>query len=166
MSGEKKEELSGSVEKLVGLATSQPIEIDLSQQNRGGRVTFHLSSYFESGDDQPQSSVLVYSTEGESDEEPYTRRCKATEESTKLDLGWIQNPGFVRIENLVPASLPVNPTPEEEEEHKRRCLVLSGGWLVPPGMFFVAAHGDLQAVKIYALEGEVPYRITVYPAVS
>ena len=124
----------------------------------GDRIVFHLAAHFQSLHDQPDSHVLVYSEEGKSGIEPYSRRLIATTELSEVDFGWVTSPGFIRIDNLERAT-------ERQEDQERfvreRTLFLPGGWEVPPGMFFV---GRIKTkIEIHSGGARVKYRVTVYP---
>lgn len=132
------------------------------------RVTVACTLTFEHRGDQPVQAAAVYDyltfSQGV---EPYTRRIEATEQWTKLDTGWVTEPGTVIIQSLVGSNLAVHPSPEEAQRMARKILLVSfsesaeQAFRVPPrGMFYGQPTGDL---FVRCEQGEANYRLTIFP---
>lgn len=115
------------------------------------RLTVVESLYHQSFGEEPVRVDSRFSRELESDEQPYSRRLKATEGWQPLDCGWVKDPGMVCVTNEEGKHFQVNPTKEEKEALARKVLEIlispgqlnresmgweSLGWLIPPGESF------------------------------
>lgn len=155
-------------------ARPAPISVEEINQ-RGHRLTVNESVYHQLYGEQPSQIENHFSRFVESDEEPYSRRRKATEEWQPLDIGWVKEigVGMLVISSLAGKALQRNPTKEEKEETAKQILEVSYTaatptsvalcWLIPPGesMRGMPSHGN--ELWIRSRHGTVRYTVFVIP---
>lgn len=109
----------------------------------------------------------------DSDEQPFLRKCKASEGWQKLEVGWIEQAGQLTIVNG--AGKPHNFVQPSEEEKKAEGLkVLEVGievdgnvvpcWQVPPGENLRAMPlCELSRIMVRCRQGEVRFSVFLIP---
>lgn len=88
------------------------------------RVTITLAAHHQHVNTDPVSCNGKYSRFLDGIEDPYTRNIKVTPQGINLDVGWIENPAYLYIENRSGLNRSVNPTPEEKEEDAAQIIHL------------------------------------------
>ena len=83
-----------------------------------------------------------------------------------LDLGWVDVPGLVVLENRTGIRLQNIPTPEEQADLNSRTLLVRNGTAtleVPPGLFIMVQFGNPGDWTLEAVSGDVLVAIAVAP---
>lgn len=149
-----------------GIATppSQPV---LATQDR---ITVRLLFNHEHHGEEPTIADLPFAKMLKTIEQPFKRRISVTPEPKSLkDYGnWINDAGFVIIQNRVGLGLQLQPSPEELDEMSKQIVrvTLSGsekGLLIKPGRFNVFEPEDAQGLALASLSGTISVMLYVYP---
>ena len=142
-----------------------------------GRITVveHLYHYADE-QSQPTSIESIFTRHLKSDEQPYIRILKLTEDWIPLDKGWVEEVGTIVIKNMEGTRYTVNPTDEERKVvesriveigyHNSLSLNLATAFqLVPPqessGRITPA---DWFSLRVRCRSGVAKITLTVYPA--
>lgn len=89
------------------------------------RLTGQVALHYETFDSDPVTGHSNFTLRCETEEgEPYLRRMRVDSKWVKLDVGFVENPGYVLIVNGGATALPVMPEPEEAERRKNLFLEL------------------------------------------
>ncbi len=80
------------------------------------RVTMTLSAHHQHHGNDPTSCAGRYNRFLEFIEDPYKRNIKVSPTKTKLDVGWLEEPAYLFIENRVGLTKSTIPSPEEKAE--------------------------------------------------
>lgn len=96
------------------------------------RVTVVEQAYYQSPDDQPRVVETRYTQDLQSDEQPYLRVMKLTEEWKPIDCGWIEDASLLILTNEEGRVGTV--IPPREEQDAAALKVVEVGWEVgaPP----------------------------------
>jgi len=99
------------------------------------RVVVIQQVYHQIPDEAPQLFTSHYFRWLDTTEQPYQRRGTATEEWTKLDLGWLAAVGVSELilESLEPALTDMRPSPAQLERHLEK--IIQVGLLIPEEFF-------------------------------
>lgn len=141
-----------------------------SPVNDCDRLTGHFSLIHESCGIQPVKAHGVFTKMLTSKEQPYQRRLQVGEAQTRMEIGWIENPGYLVIENKKTLGSNLNPTTEQRQSHEdHRIFVAVNGLVlfeIPPNQAFIACLHDkdhVEAIGLLSSVGTVPVHITVMP---
>jgi len=141
------------------------------------RLTVVGSIYFVAANEQPESVDTGFSRDLASEEQPYRRRLKATEEWQRLDCGWIKEASQVFIANEEGKGLQVNPTDEEREDIARRIIevsfcedgegpndtFISSVWLVSPGESMRGLPSRVDRLCVRCQHGTARFTLYIVP---
>lgn len=94
------------------------------------RVTVVEQAYYQSPDDQPRVVETRYSQDLQTDEQPYLRLMKVTEEWRHIDHGWVEDASWLIISNEEGRVGTV--IPSREEQAAARAKVVELGWEFAP----------------------------------
>jgi hypothetical protein len=112
--------------------------------------------YHQSIEDQPTAFETRFARWLQTDEQPYVRKAKATEEWQPLDTGWLQESSMLLISNVEGTVIDRQPSQEEQDALASRILEL--GLLVseaaPSKRTMHSQQGDQQSVVLPF--GEIP----------
>ena len=105
----------------------------------------------------------------ETKEQPYQRRCVATEEWQPLECGWIDKPGMLIITNREGRFAQTLPTDEEKVEVDKKIIQLSYNqlkpeWLIPPGESMRGCPGFVKFLYIRCQSGTAQYELYLLPS--
>jgi len=128
------------------------------------RLTVVETIYHHSAEDNPTQFECRFCRHLKAKEQPYSRKCKATEEWQALDTGWVERIGMIQVINEEGRRWDVNPTEEEKAAVAERVIKLrsgSGIWDIPPGESFrgCPAAGSLPMVRCQ--EGVAKFTVNV-----
>lgn len=133
------------------------------------RLTAMLQVSHESCGVQPIQVLTSFSALLNFKEQPYQRHLKIGPDPMPLDTGWVDNPGYVIIQNK--RTLPPGRQPTEEEkqaQESHRIFLGSEDALffeIAPGRFFIGELFNKTAAwhwKIRSSAGECPATVTVF----
>lgn len=137
------------------------------------RLTVVCSVYHQHLDEDPLSIKVIQSLDLYNKAEAYSRRLKAGDKWTKLDLGWIGSesvPGYVVLENLEGPNAFVNTTKAEKEALAEKVLLITHGkdndkamFAIDPGSLLFTRPLSHNELYIKAAVGQVCYRLTIFP---
>jgi len=129
------------------------------------RLTVVETVYHQTIDEDPTEVDSRYSRLLKSDEQPFVRRCKATETPQGIPQEcWLTKASMVTIRNLegvYPG--PVLPSQEEKDEIAGLVIIVNDLWIVPPGETFRGTPKDLSKVTVSCLQGAARYLLNVFP---
>lgn len=140
-------------------------------QEAKSHIILNVQACLQSTTEDPNGFMGAFMSVVESTETVlYSRPLVLTEEPIPLDTGWLgENAGLIGIINPKPI-YPVNPTPEQVLEDKKKVIVVSfenyeddENWIVPPGMPFFALPSNHKLVTLRTLYGEVRTKLYVFP---
>ncbi len=133
------------------------------------RITFVEHVYLQSaGEMEPKSISLGFSRLVQSSEQIYERYCKAKQEWTPLDYGWVEKPGITIIVNSEGRFTQAYPTDEERAAAEDRTIEVSlgapgGGLLISPKESLRFRSSEPDKVRIRCKSGPARYIIYVFP---
>jgi len=108
-------------------------------------------------------------------EQPYQRRCVATEQYQPIDRGWFENGGhgLVVIKNEEPDKVnEIAGISSQDIDSEEGVLEIRGkvdgdldvlSWFVPPGQTIKALPSSLQHLHVRCLKGRANYTLTIFP---
>lgn len=158
---------SGSVEGTTPKLKAKPTPVVKD------RITVVETIYYQPFGDQATSVESKFDRILDSvDEQPYSRKCKATEEWQSLDTGWVKTCSMLSIENNEGKFAQRIPTPEERDEAKAKVLELAYSgeyvdedtWLILPGESMRGLPADLSRLLIRCRKGSAKFTVTAFPA--
>ena len=134
------------------------------------RLVVVESVYHQSPDGQPTSAEGAYARQLDTDEQPYARKCKATEEWRPLDCGWLDRASMLHVVNEEGRFL-VQPTDAEREEVNRKLIELAvsvQGSLtpfaeIPPHETARFRPVDPKALRVRCRSGAAKFTLTLFP---
>lgn len=137
-------------------------------QDPKDRITVVQHIYHQSTGEQPTQIDNNFTRNLETIDQPYVRRCKATETKQKLDCGWLQDVSRIIIINEEGTNLQVVPTDGERKATAAKILELSfqengPGWLILPGESFHGSPSDVSNLLIRSLSGITKYTLHALP---
>jgi hypothetical protein len=110
------------------------------------------------------------------DEQPYSRRMKVDEQWQKIDIGWVEKPSLVVVENREGQFMQVQPTKEEREATAKKVLEFSFAErrgvavvvsdpdvLIHPGTSFRFCPAMPCDMLIRCQSGEAKVSVTAFP---
>ena len=139
------------------------------------RLTVVEQVYHQIAGEQPTSVNSQFSRVLASDEQPYVRRCKATEDWQPIDIGWVEDVGMLVIVNNEGTFRHRIPTDEQRAEVAKRvldvgvetatgiCRILRV-WKIPPGESGRGQPIYPKQLRIRSQYGTVLFTIYVFPA--
>jgi len=134
------------------------------------RITVVDNLYFQETGEQTSQFSCQFSRNVESEQQPYERRLKATEEWQPIDTGWLdEDVGALFIRNEAGKNLQTIPTEAEALEISKQVLQLSFGgtefaaWNVPPGESFRGSPATIKDLMIRSLSGTPRYTLYLIP---
>ena len=158
------------------MSESEQEGVELPAFNPGeprGRVTLAQTLYYRPAGEEAMSEEFRQGWDVEGDEQPYIRRCKATEEWKPLDLGWFrpEAAGLILIANEAGRRIQLNQSEEEQEELRGQIIEVAYGpdpsaddaWLVYPGRSFHGHPSRPGGLFVRAQTGTIRYNVYVYP---
>lgn len=135
------------------------------------RILLLQTLYYQSANSEPISAEGRYTKLLQTDEQPYQRRMKVTDEWKPLDAGWVESASYYCVENLEGKYIQTIPTLEQRSEDAKRIIEL--GIASPigvlrfaslsPGEFMAVPYKDVRNVRIRCLHESAKVNITVYP---
>lgn len=135
------------------------------------RIVVVEKIYHQLQGEQPIGCEHQYSQELRTDEQPYERRCVATEEWQPLDCGWLEDVSMLHIVNEEGQFKQVNPTDEERAEAAKKILEVGhylphecSDWLILPGQSMRGCPMTAGQLHIRCRSGKACYRLRFYPA--
>lgn len=132
------------------------------------RITCQFSIVHEHCGDPPFTLGCSFSSICKTVEQPWTRRVQIGEQWIPLDIGWIENPGLIVIENQTGKGLLVNPTEEELAEINSKMIYVTCNepdveWIIMPRMHFFARPKTLENIRVRSSSGKIKASIHVLP---
>ena len=132
------------------------------------RITIVDSVYYEAQGAEPLQIKSGYSRMVVSDEQPYMRTLKVSQEYQILDSGWIKECGLLVIKNEEGSNPQKIPTVAEKEAIKGRIVELCDDhsklcWLVHPGESLRACPISLVGLKLRCLSETAKVTLAVFP---
>jgi len=136
------------------------------------RITAVLNVYHEHFGDQPHSNNVTLSESLETVEQPFVRKMEVGTERMPLETGWLDEPGYVLLENVTGQRPTVIPSESEKEELARKCVTVHNdlgppsaapGWVIRPGRFFFGEVPEGSQLTLKCLHGTADIRLTVFP---
>lgn len=136
------------------------------------RLTVTETVYHQTPGEEASFINSNFSRELEVKEEPYTRRCTATEEWQPLDLGWLKDlgVGMLVIRNEQGKIFDKIPTAEEREEEFKRVLQLryrgdhvNHFWIIPPTETIKGCPSQAESLLIRSAYKTAKYSLFLVP---
>ena len=93
-----------------------------------------------------------------SDEQPYRRERVADEQWHELDVGWVDAPGLVVIENRGDFTMEVSTRAARTQVHPPQC-----DFYVPPGECHRYTPADAKSWRLRCPDGECAYVVVAIP---
>lgn len=126
--------------------------------------------YFQPHNQQATGVEHQFVRELDTHEQPYIRKCVATETPQSLKCGWISGEqcGMLLITNDEGLNLQKIPTEEEKQAIAKKVLRLyrpgsSFHWIIPPGESFRGYPSDCELLDIESASGEINYTLHLFP---
>jgi len=119
-------------------------------------------------DQQPTAIEHRFSRSIKSDEQPYIRKTKVSEEWINLDFGWVENVGMLHLVNEEGGNLQTIPTEEELQALALKVIEIrheSSGfcWLILPGESFRGMPSTGNGLQVRCQSGIAKYTINIFP---
>ena len=132
------------------------------------RITAVLNMYHEHHGEQPFCVPCTFSSATSTVEQPFSRRVTVEKDPIPLDTGWIDDVGYILLENKTGESPQTIPSEEEEEELALTILKVTAGnggigMLVRPGRFLFVELEDASTVWLSAAHNTVSAIVHVFP---
>lgn len=133
------------------------------------RLTVVDTVYYQSPDMPATSAESRFSRElDNTDQQPYVRRTKVTEEWAALDCGWLNECSMLLLVNEEGRGLQKIPTPEEKKEIAFKVLEIRFGselveWLIPPGESLRGYPVNPNQMFVRCRSGEAKLTIHLFP---
>ncbi len=135
------------------------------------RVTMTLSAHHQHHGNDPTSCAGRYNRFLEFIEDPYKRNIKVSPTKTKLDVGWLEEPAYLFIENRVGLTKSTIPSPEEKAEDEAQIVELyldkgsDNPVLIRPfgGFIFLEVINPRLCYLKSQTSKEIPVAITLFP---
>jgi len=152
-------------------ASDAPIVFDVPTKTRKPfpRISANVSLYHSLPNENPTRTQGLFSCYLKSEEEPYRRRLKITDEWHQLDLGWVgQDCSYIIVENVLPKPIRTQ-APEPSEEIPDGMVYLGFGldhsivFRLPPGHMQYFWPEKPVEPWIRCESGETRIEITVIP---
>lgn len=135
------------------------------------RVTVVEKVYHQTAGEEPFAVENTFSRNLKTQEQPYSRRCTATEEWQPLDCGWLKgNVGMLIISNLAGTGLTTIPSGDERAEIEKQVLEIcdedcvDGAWLIPPGEAMRGIPKDASRLCVRCQSGSIKYKLSLIPS--
>ena len=141
----------------------------MANRNNISRVTVVERIYHQNGIGPIYTIDTATSFQLTSNEQVYYRNLLVEEEWIPLDLGWIEKPFFIVIQNLEGKGLRTYPTDEEKVQIEAKVIELSLAEphthpvLIPPGDSLKIKLQDPKSARIRCQKGNAIYTITAIP---
>jgi len=170
------EELQQREDSILDAVT--PIEeVETSALENHDRLTANLQMVHETLEDQPAACAPTFSVPLEtSDGQMYQRRMLVDSEGwRRLDVGYVDKPGYIVIQNTQGTNLQKTPTKEEKEELDKRivwlrCVVpnavaedFPAFEIGPYGQFLVVRPCDHSILQLGTRHGSFKVHVYVFP---
>lgn len=135
------------------------------------RVTISLSAHHQHHGNDPTTCTGRYNRFLNVIEDPYKRNIKVSPVKTKLDVGWLEEPSYLFIENRVGLTRSTIPSPEEKAEDERQVVELyldkdsNNPILIRPfgGFTFIELTNPRLCHLKSQTSQEIPVAITLFP---
>ena len=108
---------------------------------------------------KPRCVISRFSLPCITDEEVYSRRIKVGTEWTKVDLGYVDKPTVLVLENEESHKY-VIPSEADKAELATRIVEVAGGWEIHPGQ---SMRGKGKDIMVRARSGVVSLRVYAFP---
>ena len=148
-----------------------PTPVDISESAAAlncDRLTAQLSVYHEHCGDDPIAVNSHFSNPLETVCQPLSRRLTVSNKWQCINPQWVEQVGYIVIENRVGKDKSLRRSKEQIEADKGRILQIRcaenvPGWLVHPGHFFMAYPENIHTLQMRAALGVVDIQLVVMP---
>ena len=132
------------------------------------RIVVIENIYHQVTGEQPMCVESRYTKHLDTEEQVYQRRLVVDQKPRLLDLGWVEIPAMIHVQNEEGRNLQVVPTEEELEEIKLKDIILSytdywEGFIIPPGESQKFIPTGTSSLIIRSNHDKAKCTITVYP---
>jgi hypothetical protein len=133
------------------------------------RMTLITKVHFEHAGEVPVTVENATNFFLTTQEQPYIRRLRVTEEFTSVDVSWLEdNVGLLAFDNRTGVVQRVNPTEEEKAILRKKTLLVcfgecEEGILVPAGMAQSILPVDCKVIRIRSMHGILDVNLYAFP---
>lgn len=115
---------------------------------------------------QPDTTELRFSTICKSEEDPYRRKVRVTNEPMPLDLGYVKNPRLILLANKTGNRWQTIPTPEEILEVQNAVVRVrysssGNGLLIRPGSCILVEIESSEDLVVECLSASIPAELHI-----